>query len=196
MNRPQRFVATQETYSETRSTVQGATFFSFAQNFEDVMLYRALKDVTGGFYIDVGAADPTVNSVTAAFYAMGWHGINIEPDPRRYSLLASLRPRDRNLNAAVGQDDADSIPFFLVEEPDLSTCDPGIAAWHLDHGMKIEERSIAVRSLSSICQQHARQGPIHFLKVDTEGFEKDVLLGADFRKSPSMDCRGRSRRAR
>src|ERR1700754_3240108 len=153
MNRPQRFAAAQEARSETRSTVQGVEFFSFAQNFEDVMLHRALRGVTGGFYIDVGAADPTINSVTAAFYTMGWRGVNIEPDNRRYSLLASLRPRDTNLNAAVGQNDAEGIIFYQVEEPDLSTCDPGVASWHRDHGMKIEERSIPVRSLSSICRQ-------------------------------------------
>ena len=115
MNWPQRFVATQEAGS------QGTEFFSFAQNFEDVMLHRALRGVTGGFYIDVGAADPTINSVTAAFYAMGWRGVNIEPDTRRYSLLASLRPRDTNLNAAVGQDDAEGIVFYQMEKPDLST---------------------------------------------------------------------------
>ena len=37
-----------------------------------------------------------------------------------------------------------------------------------------------MRSLSSICRQYALQGPIYFLKIDVEGFERDVLLGADF----------------
>jgi len=31
------------------------TFISYAQNFEDVMLYRTLKHIEKGFYIDVGA---------------------------------------------------------------------------------------------------------------------------------------------
>ena len=31
---------------------------SYAQNFEDVMLWRALGDRPAGFWIDVGAADP------------------------------------------------------------------------------------------------------------------------------------------
>ena len=31
------------------------SFISYAQNFEDVMLWRALKHVENGFYIDVGA---------------------------------------------------------------------------------------------------------------------------------------------
>jgi hypothetical protein len=31
------------------------SFISYAQNHEDVMLYRALREVKEGFYIDVGA---------------------------------------------------------------------------------------------------------------------------------------------
>jgi hypothetical protein len=54
-------------------------FISYAQNFEDVMLWRALKGLKKGFYIDVGAHDPEVDSVTKAFYDRGWCGINIEP---------------------------------------------------------------------------------------------------------------------
>jgi hypothetical protein len=44
------------------------SFISYAQNFEDVMLWRALQHVERGFYIDVGANDPTIDSVTKAFY--------------------------------------------------------------------------------------------------------------------------------
>ena len=53
---------------------------SYSQNFEDVMLWRALKDVENGFYIDVGANHPAIDSVTKLFYENGWSGINIEPE--------------------------------------------------------------------------------------------------------------------
>jgi hypothetical protein len=43
---------------------------SYAQNYEDVILHRALKDIEFGFYIDVGAQDPVEYSVTKAFYAL------------------------------------------------------------------------------------------------------------------------------
>ena len=43
------------------------TFISYAQNFEDVMLRRVLKHVENGFYIDVGAQDPSADSVTKLF---------------------------------------------------------------------------------------------------------------------------------
>jgi hypothetical protein len=38
-------------------------FVSYAQNGEDVLLFRALHDVRHGFYIDVGAAEPEADSV-------------------------------------------------------------------------------------------------------------------------------------
>ena len=41
-------------------------FISFAQNLEDVVLYRALKGITHGFYVDVGANSPDEQSVTSS----------------------------------------------------------------------------------------------------------------------------------
>ena len=56
-----------------------ARFVSYAQNYEDVILWRALKHIKNGFYVDCGAYDPNRDSVTRAFYERGWRGINIEP---------------------------------------------------------------------------------------------------------------------
>ena len=55
-------------------------FVSYAQNFEDVMLWRALKHISNGFYIDVGAWSPDIDSVTRIFYEHGWRGVNVEPN--------------------------------------------------------------------------------------------------------------------
>lgn len=63
------------------------SFISYAQNYEDVMLWRALKHIANGFYIDVGAAWPDKHSVTKAFYDRGWRGINIEPNPVHHASL-------------------------------------------------------------------------------------------------------------
>src|SRR5438105_3464493 len=73
---------------------------SYAQNGEDILLHRALHDVKNGFYVDVGAWDPTLDSVTKHFYDRGWRGINIEPG-QIFQKLAAERPEDLNLNIAV-----------------------------------------------------------------------------------------------
>ena len=78
------------------------TIISYAQNFEDVMLWRALGHIERGFYIDVGACSPDEHSVTKLFSERGWHGINVEPNPVHYEALKSRRPRDVNLPIALG----------------------------------------------------------------------------------------------
>ena len=77
-------------------------FVSYAQNLEDVMLWRALRSIDAGFYIDVGASSPNMDSVTRAFSERGWRGINVEPSPHYFSQLVERRPADINLNVAVG----------------------------------------------------------------------------------------------
>lgn len=68
-------------------------FVSYAQNCEDVILWRALRHVEHGFYIDAGANDPDMDSVTKAFYERGWRGINIEPIEEWHERLKAHRPQ-------------------------------------------------------------------------------------------------------
>ena len=75
---------------------------SYAQNREDILLWRALRDLRKGFYIDVGAEDPTQDSVTRAFYERGWQGINVEPVQGHFDKLCTERPRDLTLQVAIG----------------------------------------------------------------------------------------------
>jgi hypothetical protein len=70
-------------------------FVSYAQNGEDVVLRRALANVEVGRYIDVGANDATVESVSKAFYDAGWSGITVEPVRKYAAKHRSERPRDQ-----------------------------------------------------------------------------------------------------
>ncbi|WP_175688787.1 FkbM family methyltransferase [Burkholderia anthina] len=157
------------------------TLLSFAQNQEDVMLWRALGHIRNGFYIDVGAADPVDLSVTKLFYDHGWHGINLEPQPAYFALLSAARPHDINLQLAAGREPA-SLIFHRIDGTGLSTFDAEIAARHRASGWDVVEETVDLLPLARICQQHRPHGPIHFLKVDVEGAEGDVLAGADFQR--------------
>ncbi|MGF6530554.1 FkbM family methyltransferase [Paraburkholderia sp. GAS206C] len=155
-----------------------SNFITYAQNFEDLMLWRALRKIETGFYIDVGAADPDDDSVTRAFYDRGWRGINVEPTPEHFAALKAARPRDTTLQCLVGaQEGVGTLHHFA--DTGLSTMDATFAARHVVQGREEAVLSLPILSLAEICRQYA-SGAIHFLKIDVEGGEADVLRGADF----------------
>lgn len=154
------------------------TLISYAQNCEDVMLMRALGDVAGGFYIDVGAADPTHISVTRAFYDRGWHGVNVEPSLEHFLQLEAQRPRDINLQIALDDRDGEQV-FHTIQGTGLSTFDRTLAKEHGATGWPVSRVIVNTRRLASVCEQYA-PATVHFLKIDVEGAEQRVLAGADF----------------
>lgn len=150
------------------------SFNSYAQNFEDVMLWRALGNVEHGFYIDIGAQDPIVDSVSLAFHERGWQGIHVEPTPYYAELLRQQRPQDTVLQAAVVESSV-ILKFFEIPNTGISTADPIIAARHRERGFDVREITVPSITLSEIFNFCSGK-EIHWLKIDVEGFEKQVLL--------------------
>jgi FkbM family methyltransferase len=156
-------------------------FVSYAQNFEDVMLWRALKHIENGFYVDVGANDPTFDSVTLAFYERGWHGINIEPMESFYRQLCEQRHRDINLPVGISSVAGEQI-FYEVPETGISSFVPEVVFHNrFLSGREIIERVVPVTTLNDIFEEYIH-GPVHFLKIDVEGYEKAAVEGLDLRK--------------
>ncbi len=154
------------------------SFISYAQNNEDVMLYRALREVKEGFYIDVGAQDPVIDSVTKAFYERGWRGINIEPNEEYFSKLQDDRPHDINMLTAVGCE-LGAISFYEVVHTGLSTTNAVYARGHAEAGHEVHLRNVACTTLDKICTDCGVE-TVHFLKIDVEGSERAVLEGFSF----------------
>jgi FkbM family methyltransferase len=155
-------------------------FVTYAQNFEDLILYRALKDQKAGFYIDIGAADPDSHSVTRAFYERGWNGINVEPNPWFFTRLQTARQRDVNLQVAVSDSAGEATFYFVGENTGLSTLERPLADWHRSQGRAVSEAEIRTTTLAQICEDHVGGRTVHFLKLDVEGSEYLALCGHDF----------------
>ena len=156
---------------------------SYAQAKEDINILRALRGVHHdvGFYIDVGAWDPEIDSVTKLFYDHGWRGINIEPSPKWFARLAEQRPRDINLQVAVSETPGE-ITFYDHTDGGLGTTVETIANLHEANGhMQKKGLTVKALTLTQICNEYAPKD-IHFLKIDVEGGERSVLRSMNFRK--------------
>lgn len=144
------------------------------------MLMRALSKVKRGFYIDVGAAEPFADSVTAAFYKQGWRGINVEPMTGPFSRLQEVRPEDTNLQVALEEKPGTARYFSVSGGNGIST---GIAEFgekYKESNWDVDLVPVVVSTLAEICQKHVGDNPIHFLKIDVEGKERAVLQGGNF----------------
>ncbi|MHB8921477.1 MAG: FkbM family methyltransferase [Halothiobacillus sp.] len=148
---------------------------SYAQNFEDVLLMRALGAVEQGFYIDIGAQHPVHDSVSKAFYDHGWRGIHLEPTPFYAELLRQARPDEMVLQAAVSNQSG-TLQFFELPDTGLSTADSAIAAHHQQHGWAVTSMTVAAVTLDDVLAL-AQERAIHWLKIDVEGFERQALQG-------------------
>lgn len=148
---------------------------SYAQNFEDVMLWRALGRVENGFYIDVGAHDPVVDSVSKAFYEHGWRGVHVEPLINLADSLRNERPNDVVLNAVLSSKTGSHL-YYDVSGSGLSTGNKEVAVRHQIDGWKINEVKVQALTLDDVFN-FVESNEVHWLKIDVEGMEEEVLLG-------------------
>lgn len=164
-----------------RREIRAVRVISYAQNHEDVVLARAFAGADSGFYIDVGAYDPTVDSVTRHFYDLGWRGINVEPQAEYAARLRGSRPRDITLQVALSNRPGTATLFHAVAGDGLATIDATESDRLRAAGQLQDEEPVDVTTLAQICAEHcAADQEISFLKIDVEGHERAVLEGADW----------------
>ncbi|MDQ0572420.1 FkbM family methyltransferase [Variovorax paradoxus] len=153
-------------------------FTSYAQNFEDVVLWRALKHVPVGLYIDIGAQHPVLDSVSKAFYEHGWRGIHVEPVPHYAAMIREDRPGEQVLQVALSEQEG-VMELYVIGNSGLSTGVKAFAELHQEkHGFAHEVIQTPVLTMKTAFASLAGRD-VHWLKIDVEGFEEQVLRGWD-----------------
>ena len=154
---------------------------SYAQNFEDVRLWKALSTETDCIYVDIGAGHPTDFSVTRLFSERGWSGINVEPGPNA-SLLSSERPRDLTLQVAVSRRSGEI--EFTLRYPHLDLSSIYTEAETFSGALDERREIVAVQSLTlkELFDRYLENREIGFLKIDVEGAEEEVISSNDWKR--------------
>jgi len=155
-------------------------FVSYAQNREDVVLWRALRHVEGGRYVDVGANEPRDQSVTRALYDHGWSGITVEPVPELAQAHRVERPRDTVVEAAATDGTADQVTLHVFEGTGLSTLVDEHDRRHREDGFEGTDLEVPARTLDDVMAAASWDGlDVHVVVIDVEGAEAAVLRGLD-----------------
>lgn len=158
-------------------------FISYAQNGEDVVLSRVFGRIDVGTYIEVGANHPTVDSVSRSFYDRGWAGLEFEPSASHAQLFRKQRPRDVVVEAAVTDSADPTALFHQIGDTGLSTLVDSISAEHAKAGFDVIDVEVPTIRLDSGIEKYGfADRDIHFLLIDTEGAELEVLRSMDLRK--------------
>jgi FkbM family methyltransferase len=155
---------------------------SYAQNFEDVMVARLFDAGYRGLYVDIGAAHPDFLSVTRHFYDQGWSGINVEPTFRFYPLLCEARPRDINLQCAVGNVPGHATFYEIPKVAENSTLERTVAVRLAASNLAATPHEVEVVRLADLCDTHVKDRTIDFMKIDVEGGELGVLQSGDWKR--------------
>ena len=147
---------------------------SWSQSGEDLALQRIFESINRGFYIDIGAHDPSRFSVTRKLYQQGWNGINIDANNECINQFLKHRHRDITLNFAVGE--KSEYKFYDFFEPAISTTNDSWRDYLKENGRKIKSESIVTGiTLKKILAMVPKGVNIDLLNLDIEGSELDAL---------------------
>ena len=144
---------------------------------EGRLVLEAFGFAREGFFIEVGANDPRLNSLSYLLERLGWSGILVDPLSACYEKLLQTRPRSRSFHCACVS--PDKVGTITLHAPDpvsvVATVEKNVDDFDIEYAFT--ETCDAV-TLDSLVAQ-VKPARIDLLSIDTEGTELDVLLGFD-----------------
>lgn len=151
---------------------------SYSQFGEDLIL-RNLFPGPGGFYVDAGAYDPFQFSNTALFYEDGWSGVNLDASAAAIARFDCLRPRDRNVQAALS-DGEEEVEFEMFDAGVFSRIGAATDTQPEVGAAPFRKTRMRTRRLGDLLRELGVSRQIDFLSVDCEGHDLRVLQSNDW----------------
>ena len=126
-----------------------------------------------GYFVDVGANDPTLESQTHHLERAGWQGALIEPQPDLAARLKSEREVPVFAVACSSPDNSGKTLPFYIAGPMSSLHRDRMAPGAVPQGVI----DVPVTTLDRVLEDAAAPVPVDFVSLDVEGNEIEVLSG-------------------
>ncbi len=139
-------------------------------------LVRAFFGAQPGFYVDVGANDPVVDSQSWHLEQLGWTGLLVEPDPDCCMRLREQRKGTVVQKACSCPANAGHDLLLRRAGPHSTVEDAPIA---LGVAVPLDTVAVACDTLDGILRAHGVQPGFGLLSIDIEGHELAALEGLD-----------------
>lgn len=148
---------------------------SFSQFGQDIYtLTYIYPGLTNGYFVEVGAYDGINMSNTLLMEQMGWSGLCIEPNPRLFAQMSNVRRCLKSQYAVFNIDDA-TVEFY--DDPNggcSSIVETDVSA------NRFPVIKVPTKTLTTLLKEHNAPSFIHYLSLDTEGSEYEILKTHDF----------------
>ena len=136
----------------------------------DLLIDYIFKTKKKGFYLDVGCQHPVSNNNTYLLYKRGWHGINIDLDPKNIRLFNLERPKEINICKCVSSNNSKKDLFFFHPGSPVNSLEKKTIKNKSNFSLK----KIKTFTLNSILEDLKIQH-IDYFNLDVEGHEIDIL---------------------
>ncbi len=152
-----------------------------SQYSEDVMLWELLGGQLDGFFIEVGAHDGLLFSVSYAFEAVGWKGLLIEAIPEQAEACRKNRPHSRVVHAVCTAPGGPSEAEFTIATSNQVLSFHATVPEHMplvrETGGELRKARVPTTTMNELLKDN--QGEIDFAVIDVEGGEANLLRGFD-----------------
>lgn len=162
---------------------------SYSQRGEDLCIRAFFKNVSAGYYVDVGCSWPKKISNTFHFYQTGWRGLCIDANDELCDEWKAVRPRDQFVVSAIS-DVKLEIEYKKYKSTEYNTLLDSHVETSSGSGLDvIDTVSMTTRTLSDIFEEESVPREFEFLNIDVEGMDLRVLRSVDFgRWRPRVIC--------
>ena len=177
-----------EAPEQPRRDIVGTETKRYSQFDEELVIRDFFQDRKGGFFLDVGSAQPDTMSTT--YYLekhLGWSGIAVDALARYAPAYKELRPRTAFFSYIVTDHAGTKDKFYIVPgAPGLSSTEEG----RVFRGTKLFQQEVEVptTTLDLLLERNGVE-KIDFLSMDIEHGAPKALAGFDIEKyQPELVC--------